>query len=75
MVNLPAHALRVVEMTGVAVVFFYDYYGVKDKSHSRSGTLVVFDRYDTGEKIFGIHAGSLQAAMKEYSRFLRNNRK
>ena len=75
MVDRPAHALRVVEMTGVAVIFFYDYYGVKDKSHSRAGSLQVFDRYDTGEKIFGIHAGSLKAAMEEYNRFLRNTRK
>ena len=74
MVDRPAHALKVIEMTGVAVIFFYDYYGVKDKSHSRSGTLVVFDRYDTCEKIFGVHTGSLQAAIEEYNRFLRNTR-
>lgn len=61
-------------MTGVAVIYFYDYYGVKDKSHSRAGTLRVFDRYDTGEKIFGIHAGCMQDAVEAYNRFLRNTR-
>lgn len=75
MVDRPAHSFRVVEMTGVAVIYFYDYYGVKDKSHSRAGTLVVFDRYDTGEKIFGRHAGSLTVAIEEYNKFIRNTRK
>lgn len=75
MVDRPAHSFRVIEMTGVAVIYFYDYYGVKDKSHSRAGSLQVFDRYGTGEKIFGIHAGCMQDAVEAYNKFLRNTRK
>lgn len=64
----PSNALTVIEMTDIVAVYSYHYYSPDGKTHSRAGTLRVYDRY-TNDGLASMNCNSLKDAKEKLLTF------